>query len=1086
MKKIFFEKLAATVLTAAMIGTTVYSGINGTFKASALEESSVDTQISVTSGKTSVNADTKVSVKVHAENKGKEESTFRLYFCDNTGDLPDDTKNWGLCTTIPCTNIKVDGLSKKSTLSASVTSTSGLKKTSKKDVFLKTDSEDGKTTKRYMEVIVPKKSDLDFTLQVSSDYTETVSLVSAVTDGSSETYCQYIPVTWTKDESTKSDPDKEYRVYTDESNGWVPVVNGKRETYAKEGDTVYIDMAEQGSNVFKEVYAITQNEQYLDVQYDEDKDQYYFTMPACTVAVRTISVEAEDAVAPTAVPGWNTTHQLSWYDHRMNTGQLGGGLWVGYFEVNGGTVAFCIAHEMDPPHPGGANTTGDMTGYNYYLTTTGAYMDNNTWRDKMFRKICWYGYGGPGAIVSGVSGYQATACALSVANGHKDGANSIGQNFINMLDGYPDVTDSGFVVYSLTRDNNHQDIAFWTYKHATGPEGQGLQRLKITYKGQDSIIPTLDIYVKKTDVDTGKVLAGASFDLYMDGVKKGTITTDANGTATYHWTGSAIYTGYDFSSKWVEPNGSNWNSQFYATRNEVVSSISQRVTNLKANYSSHIWKIVETVAPKGYKLNEKVWEQTLTANTTAIEVCFADEPENNGYVALKKTSGNTSITKGNSCYDLAGAEYGVYASEADAKTDTNRKATLTTDTDGNTNAEMVGAGTWYVKEVKAGKGYLLCDGSVDHAKDGIHKVEVTAENSESNPCIVECTDPVGNDPFTLQLNKMDYDTGKAVAAGDTSLEGAIFELDYYTNTDGKTTGTPTRKWYFKTDEDGILYCQLEEYLINTYTMNDGTVLKSDELYKSSNTGKVQYPIGTYRIKEVVPPLNYQNVGTMSYAQNPTGQTDVTTGLVAVIKQDNNGEDPKVYDGDKAIKMPISASNLSMKIYDKVYKGSISVVKKDASDNTAPIAGAKYKLVGNTDGQTYTGTTDANGKVSWSNLVPQTYTLTELSTPDGYSLLKDNVEIKLPVEMTLDEANKAGVDISNAVYDEVSKKYCFYDLPYTIGESVTPPFPNTGADQHMLFLLLIGALAITGTGVILFIKRSKKHDEDDLPKGIFSK
>ena len=608
----------------------------------------------------------------------------------------------------------------------------------------------------------------------------------------------------------------------------------------------------------------------------------------------------------------------------------------------------------------------------------------------------------------------------------------------------------------------------------------------MTYKGQDSIIPTLDIYVKKTDVDTGKVLAGASFDLYMDGVKKGTITTDANGTATYHWTGSAIYTGYDFSSKWVEPNGSNWNSQFYATRNEVVSSISQRVANLKANYSSHTWKVIETVAPEGYKLNEKVWEQTLTANTTAIEVSFADEPNAGGFVTLKKSSGNTSITKDNDCYSLKGAEYGIYASETDAKNGTNRKATLTTDENGDTNTEMVGAGTWYIKEVKAGKGYLLCDGSIDNATGGIHKVEVTATNSENNPCVVECTDPVGNDPFTLQLNKMDYDTGKAVAAGDTSLQGAIFELSYYTNTDGKTTGTPTRKWYFQTNAKGKINCNNESNLINNYTKNDGTVLKSDDLYKNVNTGKVQYPIGTYRIKEVVPPEKYQNVGSMSYTQNPSGRTDVTTGLVAVIKQDNNGESPKVYDGDKVIQMPITAANLSMNIYDKVYKGSISVTKKDAEDNTTPIAGAKYTLVGLTDGQTYTGTTDANGNVSWGELIPQTYVLTEISTPNGYSLLKDNIEVKLPVELTMDEIKKYGADINNAVYDEVSQKYCFYDLSYVIGESVTPPFPNTGADQHMLFLLLIGALAITGTGVILFIKKSKKHDEDDLPKGIFSK
>ena len=38
MKKKVFGRLAATALTAAMIGTTVYSGMNGDYNASASED----------------------------------------------------------------------------------------------------------------------------------------------------------------------------------------------------------------------------------------------------------------------------------------------------------------------------------------------------------------------------------------------------------------------------------------------------------------------------------------------------------------------------------------------------------------------------------------------------------------------------------------------------------------------------------------------------------------------------------------------------------------------------------------------------------------------------------------------------------------------------------------------------------------------------------------------------------------------------------------------------------------------------------------------------------------------------------------
>ena len=75
MKKKVFGRLAATALTAAMIGTTVYSGMIGDYNASASEDAIMNTKISVT-GETSVKADDKVSVKIHAENKEKKEKRW--------------------------------------------------------------------------------------------------------------------------------------------------------------------------------------------------------------------------------------------------------------------------------------------------------------------------------------------------------------------------------------------------------------------------------------------------------------------------------------------------------------------------------------------------------------------------------------------------------------------------------------------------------------------------------------------------------------------------------------------------------------------------------------------------------------------------------------------------------------------------------------------------------------------------------------------------------------------------------------------------------------------------------------------------
>jgi len=77
--------------------------------------------------------------------------------------------------------------------------------------------------------------------------------------------------------------------------------------------------------------------------------------------------------------------------------------------------------------------------------------------------------------------------------------------------------------------------------------------------------------------------------------------------------------------------------------------------------------------------------------------------EATGNVKLKKTSGNTNLTNGNANYSLSGAVYGVYNDSGCTK----KVGELTTDANGNTNTLNLEVGTYYVKEIKASKGYEL-------------------------------------------------------------------------------------------------------------------------------------------------------------------------------------------------------------------------------------------------------------------------------------------------------------------------------------------------------------------------------------------
>ena len=66
---------------------------------------------------------------------------------------------------------------------------------------------------------------------------------------------------------------------------------------------------------------------------------------------------------------------------------------------------------------------------------------------------------------------------------------------------------------------------------------------------------------------------------------------------------------------------------------------------------------------------------------------------------IQKSSSNTAVTKANDCYSLSGATYGVYSDKGCTKF----VATLTTDSNGNTDTAELRAAKYYVKEIESSK-----------------------------------------------------------------------------------------------------------------------------------------------------------------------------------------------------------------------------------------------------------------------------------------------------------------------------------------------------------------------------------------------
>lgn len=257
--------------------------------------------------------------------------------------------------------------------------------------------------------------------------------------------------------------------------------------------------------------------------------------------------------------------------------------------------------------------------------------------------------------------------------------------------------------------------------------------------------------------------------------------------------------------------------------------------------------IKETKPPKNYSLNSVSQTANFTGKGTITRTFKNDRLIK---IQLQKTSANPELTKDNSCYSLAGAEYSIYTDKSCSKssyfsfirTDANGFGVYGDglDSKGNHVGSDVANKTYYAKETKAPKGYKL-DTTVYTFKDsGKKTVDGVSIYSFT------CSDKPANDPVTVLLKKQDAKTGQAT----TRLAGAEFTIKYYDGTyktEDELKGIKaTRSWIIKTGEDGMSWLD-KEHLVS-----------GDDFYYSSSENKMPcLPLGTITIQESKAPENYE-------------------------------------------------------------------------------------------------------------------------------------------------------------------------------------------------------------------------------------
>ena len=344
-----------------------------------------------------------------------------------------------------------------------------------------------------------------------------------------------------------------------------------------------------------------------------------------------------------------------------------------------------------------------------------------------------------------------------------------------------------------------------------------------------------------------------------------------------------------------------------------------------------------------------------------------------GYVTLQKSSAYPEVTSGNSCYSIAGAEYGVYRDEACK----DQVGTLRTDETGNSNILELDQGQYYVKETKAPRGYVL-DTKV-----------YTAALEGSKTTVVRAQDVPLTAPVQILLEKSDRDTSLSTPQGKASLAGAEFTVRYYDGTydsDPAATGKkPLRTLVLKTGSDG------------TARLDPASKVSGDAFYHAD--GKAVLPLGTVTIQETKAPAGYLPNSEIFIRQVTAEGSSVSTWDTPEIPEE-------------------------------VIRGGVRVEKwdhelaKNTAQGGATLEGAQFNIISlNPAPVTVGGKTFQNGEVvrtlktdskgtaaTPSDLLPYgDYRITETSPPKGYttsgitrqdfSITEDGVLVSLGTSQT---------------------------------------------------------------------------------------
>lgn len=470
------------------------------------------------------------------------------------------------------------------------------------------------------------------------------------------------------------------------------------------------------------------------------------------------------------------------------------------------------------------------------------------------------------------------------------------------------------------------------------------------------------------------------------------------------------------------------------------------------SYDAGTYYIKEVTASPGCTLDTTTHSVTVVAGEGASKhVVNSTEPVITGSITVTKQSTLPNITDNNKCYSFEGAQYSVYKTNNNGAL-SDSVGTITIGANGSGKLGGLAMRTYYVKETK-----LPTNGSYDWDLTTYTVTVSNAAGQTLNPTVTSQERPL-DDPAGITITKIwDGDETATVPP----LFGTQFTVNYYDGyyTEDNLPASPTRKWVIEVQYD-------KEYKTYFALLTDSHLVTSvsDKLYKDAD-GLSVLPFGTYSIQETQSAPGYTLEGSFTDIHGHSiSPKDV---YVSQVKKKGDGvflEGGNKYESDDTPK----ASDIK--------------IVKYKQDGKTPLAGVVYELKDHSGKVVGKQTTDSKGVVHFKDLYPDVYTVTEVSAPNGYTLLKEPITVNCPMRVTDDDITRLGIDRKNVIFDPVNPDDPDDDIYYVLSQTFNVSndwnfaMPRSGAmiTAKRFIPIACGMVVLMGVTCVVFFKKKKKR------------